>query len=81
MFFKKRFCYLSEIFSSTNIQIKLKLRLKNKKKHVQTQQPCVDPESFVRVVTSFFVVDEAREDSNTTKSGLSSAPSKKLNGV
>ena len=47
---------------------------------VFVDNPCADPESFVRggptMTTSFFVfvlVDEGREDQNTTISGPSSA--------
>ena len=34
---------------------------------------CADPESFVREAPTFFLIDEGREDPNTTKSGPSSA--------
>ena len=35
------------------------------------RNPCADPESFVRVGPTFFLVDEGREDPNTTISGPS----------
>ena len=37
--------------------------------------PCADPETFVRrsPTLTFFLVDERRDDPNTTKSGPSSA--------
>ena len=39
------------------------------------EQPCRDPESYVRggPTLTFFLVDEGREDQNTTKGGPSSA--------
>ena len=47
-----------------------------KQKSYNSGQPCADPESFVRggpTLSLFFLVDEGKEDPNTTISGPSSA--------